>query len=101
MGLGFGYPICCVLAFAFDRGLSGTKRGVHYSRDGEDFWVPCGLFHKTHRNGEELSRATAFRYAPTMVRLQALLMEQPRLHITKAGNLFYKLSDDSEWEQFV
>lgn len=43
-GLWYGYPICCVLRFTFDKGLSGHKRGGKHLSNGAVF-VPCGIFH--------------------------------------------------------
>ncbi|MCF7550999.1 hypothetical protein [Pseudonocardia sp. WMMC193] len=49
LGLGFGYPLCCVLRFAWDMALDrypGVLRGS-ITRPAGESCVPCGLLHRT------------------------------------------------------
>lgn len=63
IGLGNGYPLCCVLRYAFDRRshiYSAQRRGRRRARYDDARWdlatqqviwipgshVPCGIFHK-------------------------------------------------------
>lgn len=49
LGMGFGYPLCCVLRFAWDMARDrypGVERGS-ILRPGDESCVPCGLLHRT------------------------------------------------------
>lgn len=54
LGLGFGYPPCCVLRFAWTRKfdpfkMQALERGVCDLGERGAVFVPCELFHHAHR----------------------------------------------------
>ena len=65
-GLGFGYPPCCSLRFAWDLRFGRDpyqRRGVRFTgklseEAGLDSYVPCRIFHRSHLPHEVWEKAS-------------------------------------------
>lgn len=57
LGLGYGYPICCVLRFMADPldVPSACVRGFKYKGgEHEGGWVPCCIFHQPDETAQQV-----------------------------------------------
>lgn len=61
-GRRYGYPLCCVLRFAWDAvpdRMSGLHRGATYPRPDGATWVPCNVLHRADPDQLVIARQLA------------------------------------------